>query len=103
MTTRIRELEQSAARLLLDPTSERCPAIRSRLPRPQSLHGLTVGLLDISKPRGDVFLDRIAHHLSERGATVKRFHKPTFTKPAPTELRQEIATSCDLVIEALAD
>jgi hypothetical protein len=34
---------------------------------------------------------------------VLRFQKPTFTKPAPVDLRQEIATRCDAVIEALAD
>ncbi len=103
MTTGTTELERPAGRVLLDPTSERSPAIRQRLPRPQSLRGLTVGLLDISKPRGDVFLDRIEQHLAARGATVQRFRKPTFTKPAPTPLRQEIATTCRLVIEALAD
>jgi hypothetical protein len=34
---------------------------------------------------------------------VKRFRKPTYTKPAPIDLRHEIATTCDVVIEALAD
>ena len=34
---------------------------------------------------------------------VERYAKPTFTKPAPIDLRHEIATQCDLVIEALAD
>ena len=42
---------------ILDPTSERLVVERERLARPASLEGLTVGLLDISKPRGDVFLD----------------------------------------------
>ena len=98
-----RDVQHSTGRILLDPTSERVPATRARLPRPQSIRGLTVGLLDISKPRGDLFLDRIEEHLIARGATVKRFSKPTFTKPAPTELRQQIAASCQLAIEALAD
>ena len=98
-----RDSEQSRNRVLLDPTSERAPAMRARLPRPRSISGLTVGLLDISKPRGDLFLDRIEQHLVARGATVKRFRKPTFTKPAPIDLRQQIAISCQLVIEALAD
>jgi hypothetical protein len=103
MSIRTTQLAPSAGRVLLDPTSERSPAVRERLPRPRLLSGLTVGLLDISKPRGDVFLDRIAQHLSAHGAVVQRFRKPTFTKPAPTALRQEIATTCGLVIEALAD
>ena len=49
----------SEKRVLLDPTSERQLATRERLPRPASIEGLTVGLLDISKPLGDLFLDRI--------------------------------------------
>lgn len=90
-------------RVYLDPTSERSPAMRERVERPASLDGLTVGLLDISKPRGDVFLDRLAGVLTERGLRVERYRKPTFTKPAPVDLRHEIATHCDVVIEALAD
>ena len=90
-------------RLLLDPTSERTVLERSLLPRPGSLQGKTVGLLDISKPRGDVFLNRLEQRLSELGAEVLRFKKPTFTKPAPVDLRHEIATKCEVVIEALAD
>ena len=88
---------------VLDPTGELRPAARERTPRPESLSGLTVGLLDISKPRGNIFLDRVEEKLTELGATVNRYAKPTFTKPAPVDLRHEIATSCDAVIEALAD
>jgi hypothetical protein len=90
-------------RLLLDPTSERTVLQRSLLPRPETLRGKTVGLLDISKPRGDVFLNRLEQRLTEMGAEVLRFKKPTFAKPAPVDLRHEIATKCELVIEALAD
>jgi hypothetical protein len=91
------------SRTVLDPTGERTVAERTRLARPVSLDGLTVGLLDISKARGDVFLDRLEQRLTDVGATVKRFRKPTFTKPAPVDLRHEIATQCQVVIEALAD
>jgi hypothetical protein len=88
---------------LLDPTGERSPTTRARTARPASLDGLTVGLLDISKARGNVFLDRVASTLQARGHAVVRFAKPTFTKPAPIDLRHEITTTCDVVIEALAD
>jgi hypothetical protein len=91
------------SKLLLDPTSERTVLERARLPRPVSLRGKTIGLLDISKPRGDVFLNRVEQRLTEFGATVHRYKKPTFAKPAPIDLRHEIATQCELVIEALAD
>jgi hypothetical protein len=89
--------------ILLDPTSERVPAERPRAARLAALDGKTVGLLDIAKPRGDVFLDRLESKLAERGAKVLRFKKPTFTKPAPIDLRHEIAQQCDAVVEALAD
>jgi hypothetical protein len=88
---------------ILDPTSESNPSTRRLLARPADIKGHTIALLDISKPRGNVFLDRIEELLTERGAQVKRFAKPTFTKPAPVDLRHEIATQCTLVIEALAD
>lgn len=88
---------------ILDPTGEVTPAEVTLIERPASLEGLTVGLLDISKPRGDVFLDRLQSQLEERGAAVERFAKPTFTKPAPADLRYEISQRCHVVIEALAD
>ena len=91
------------ARFVLDPTGERQVAERQRLDRPATLAGLRVGLLDISKPRGDVFLDRLEARLTDVGARVQRYRKPTFSKPAPVDLRHEISTQCDVVIEALAD
>ncbi len=89
--------------LVLDPTSETGTAARARNERLPSLAGKTVGLLDISKPRGNVFLDRIQELLERDGATVRRYAKPTFAKPAPVDLRHEIAVQCHAVIEALAD
>ena len=91
------------ARVLLDPTAERAPAERQVTARPGSLDGLTVGLLDISKARGDVFLDRLDALLQADGVRTVRYRKPTFAKPAPVDLRHEIATQCEVVIEALAD
>ena len=88
---------------LLDPTNERRVSTMERVGRPKSLRGLTVGLLDISKARGDVFLDRLEERLSEMGADVRRFKKPTFTKPAPVDVRHEITNQCQVVIQALAD
>jgi hypothetical protein len=89
--------------LLLDPTGELSPAQRLPLAKPASLAGLTVGLLDISKARGDVFLDRLESLFQSRGVKTLRFKKPTFTKPAPLPLIQEIAGKVDVVVEALAD
>jgi hypothetical protein len=89
--------------VLLDPTSELNPGVREVLPRLASLEGKTVGLLDINKPRGDVLLDRLEFLFSEQGVTVKRYSKPTMTRVAPLEVKQQIAKECDAVVEALAD
>ena len=89
--------------IMLDPPSEQEPAQRQLLPRPESLDGLTVGLLDISKPRGDVFLDQLDALLSGKGITVKRYKKPTFARVAPVDLQQQIANEVDVVVEGLAD
>lgn len=91
------------ARELLDPTSERTPARRERMPRPSSLDGLTVGLLDIAKARGDVFLDRVEALMNARGLIVERFRKPIFAKVLPAELAFLVSTRCHVVVEALAD
>ena len=88
---------------ILDPTAERSVAARPRLARPESLNGVKVGLLDIAKSKGDIFLDRLEQRLSERGLEVHRYAKPTNTRPAPTPLYQQIADEVDVVIEALSD
>jgi len=89
---------------IVDPTDERTPIRRSLAKRSGAIKG-TVALLDIAKPRGDVLMARLADRLAERapGVAIKRYRKPTFTKPAPEELRRRIAGESDFVIEALAD
>ena len=89
--------------ILLDPTAELSPIEKQILPRLTSLKGATIGLLDISKPRGKEFLDAVATLLENKGAIVRRYAKPTFTRIAPRELSQRISSECDAVIEGLAD
>jgi len=88
---------------VLDPTNETAATKREITERSASIEGMTIGLLDISKARGDVFLDRVEELLTDHGASVNRYRKPTFAKPAPVDLRHEIAENCTAVIEALAD
>ncbi len=88
----------------LDPTDS-AAAPRRHAPRLSSLEGKVVALLDISKPKGNFFLDRIEELLRAEGRprAVLRVAKPTFAKPAPDALRQEVLASADAVVEALAD
>jgi len=89
---------------IMDPTNERVPVTRTITPRPSAISG-NVAFLDISKPRGNVLIDRLEELLRQRlpEVTFNRYAKPTFTKPAPDALRQQIQAENDFVIEALAD
>ena len=88
----------------LDPTDS-VAVPRKTAPRPSSLDGKVVTLLDISKAKGDHLLDRLEELLRERARpkAIVRKKKPTFARPAPAPLREEIAGETDVLIEALAD
>jgi len=89
---------------LVNPLDERSATSRAPAPRLDGLKGKTIALLDISKPGGSVFLDRLEHLLVDRHgvASVVRVSKPTYTKPAPAEVLEGLCF-VDGVIEALAD
>ena len=89
---------------ILDPTDERVPVARTITPRSGAITG-RVSLLDISKPRGHVLIDQLERQLRSRlpEVTFTRYSKPTFTKPAPDDLRQRIRAENDFLVEALAD
>lgn len=73
-------------------------------PRPSTLAGKRVTLLSISKPKSAEYLNEVERLLVARyGVIVTRVFKPTFTKPAPRELIDQVAAGSDAVIEALAD
>ena len=90
--------------VIVNPLNESQQTGVSAPPRLKTLEGKAVGLLDISKPGGSIFLDRIERLLKERyGVTrVVREVKPTFTKRAPDEVIEKLR-GVDAVIEALAD
>jgi hypothetical protein len=73
-------------------------------PRLAALQGRRIALLDISKPGGSHFLDRLESILKTRygAAAIVRETKPTFSKPAPASLIEKLR-GADAVIEALAD
>jgi len=89
---------------LVSPFDERHQEPVPLAPRVRMLPGARVTLLSISKPKSAEFLDELERILVEQhGVVVSRMSKPTFTKPAPAELIDQVAGSCDAVVEALAD
>ncbi len=89
--------------VLLDPTAERSPARVAPRPRPRLAPGLRIGLVDISKARGDVFLAQLSRRLEILGLSIRHFRKPTYARVAPLALQQRLAAECDVALLALAD
>ena len=89
---------------ILDPLGFGKQASQSLAPRLSGLQGKTLGLLDIGFPNGNLFLDRIEELLKERYgvAEVLRRAKPSPARPAKKEVREELASRCDAIIEALS-
>ena len=90
--------------IILDPTDERAPLARRPAARPARLEG-ALGIIDIAKARGDVFCDEVERLVRGRlpSLEIVRLRKPTYTKPAPDDLRDEVGARCRAVIQALAD
>lgn len=88
----------------LDPTGV-LTVPRKTAARPTSLDGKVITLLDISKGNSNHLLDRFEELLRERARpkAILRKRKPTFARPAPDDLRQEVLRESELLIEALAD
>ena len=88
----------------VSPIDDRHRAPVAFAPRLESLRGASVALIDIAKPKGREFLDRVEELLrDEHGVEeVVRLTKPTFTRPAPPDVLSE-AQRCGAVLVALAD
>ncbi|MBZ5523066.1 MAG: hypothetical protein LAP21_12585 [Acidobacteriia bacterium] len=89
---------------LVNPMNE--TVVRASTPpaRLTTLAGKKIGLLDISKPGGSFFLDRLEKILRERYQVtdILRAKKPTYTKNAPDAVIEQLR-GMDAVIEGLAD
>ncbi|GAA3198972.1 UGSC family (seleno)protein [Microbacterium terregens] len=92
--------------LLLDPTGMEDGAQNSTLsPRPVSLRGLTIGLLDNTKPNATMLLNEIARELQDHheAGESRLYTKDYFGTPLSQELLEQIAGECDVVITAVGD
>jgi hypothetical protein len=87
----------------VSPFDEQHRAHEPLAPRRAGIEGARVALLDITKRRGDEFLDHIETRLQAQGAQTFRISKQIFSKPASPEIIRRIADRGDLAVEGLAD
>jgi hypothetical protein len=89
---------------IVHPGNESVPSAALPPARLKSLAGKKIGLLDISKPGGSIFLDRLEEILRTKHgvADVLRTKKPTFSKNAPQQIMEQLR-GMDAVVEGLAD
>lgn len=90
-------------RTLLDPTGEHESVARRLAARPKSLEDITIGILDIGKARGDVYLNQLARRMTERGLTVKRYAKPTPSRLASADTKARMKSEVGAAVIGLAD
>jgi hypothetical protein len=92
--------------VLLDPTGMEDQATDSTLsPRPVSLKGLTIGLLDNTKSNATMLLNEIAKELQEHhgAGDARMYTKDYFGTPVKQSLLDQIVDECDVVITGVGD
>ncbi len=92
--------------VLVNPVNEPTAAQSGGLAqRPSGLQGTRVGLLDNSKNKAGLLLDRVAAILDERYgfASIVRHRKPSSAKPVAPEVIAEWASTCDVAIVGVGD
>jgi hypothetical protein len=89
---------------IVHPGNESVPKAAAPPRRLTRLKGKRIGLLDISKPGGSFFLDRLEEILRTKYgvAEVVRTRKPTYAKNAPAQIIEQLR-GMDAVVEGLAD
>lgn len=91
---------------ILDPTGASDAASDTTLaPRPSTLEGKTLGLLDNGKPNGAAVLEEVGRQLRQRYALkeVLMYTKPYFGTPVEPTQTQKIFEECDFAITAIGD
>ena len=92
---------------LLDPTGDGDRGTDTALaqPRPQSLAGLVVGLLENTKPNATVLLRAVGRELREKYGVreVRMFSKSYFGTPVEESVVQQMLHHCDFAVAAIGD
>ncbi len=89
---------------LVPPVDPKLTEGRGMAPRPTSLDGLRIGLLDNRKSNANVLLDALGRGLQEEHgvASTTMLVKPIFSRPSPDELITELE-DYDAVLTAIGD
>jgi hypothetical protein len=90
---------------IYDPTTEATGRKINFVPRPKSLKGLRVGLIDNTKHNSDQILLRVAGILErEHGAKAHLIRRKKSSGAAPSpELLAEYKADCDVVVAGVGD
>jgi hypothetical protein len=94
------------SRVILDPTGEvERGEDRALSPRPGTLHGATLALLDNGKPNAALLLEEVGRQLSERFRLqdIKAFTKDYFGTPVDRTQVERIVASCNFAVTAVGD
>ena len=92
---------------VLDPTGEGDQGTNTSLamPRPQSLAGLIVGLLENTKPTAVPLLEAVGRELKDKYGVreVRMFRKGYFGTPVEESVVQQMLHNCDFAVAAIGD
>ena len=90
---------------LLDPTTEAATQAIAYVPRPDSLRGKRIALIENTKFNSDNLLVRIGNILvNEYGAsTARMWRKKNASVPAHEEIIEEVRKTCDVVVAGVGD
>jgi hypothetical protein len=90
---------------IVDPAGSSAATTRNLAVRPGSLEGVTIALLDNSKPNARVLLERLGALLAAQGGArgVRVWSKAGSSIGAPAVVLEEIASSSRVALTASAD
>jgi hypothetical protein len=90
---------------IVDPIGTSAASVGALAGRPRSLEGVTIALLDNSKPNAGVLLERVGALLAARGGAraVKAWSKPGSSVGATAAVLEEIAATARVALTASAD
>ena len=90
---------------LLDPTTEATARRIDYVPRPDSLQGKRVALIENTKLNSDRNLEKIGQILKEEYGVREThlYHKRNASVPAHEEIIAEVKQSCDVMVAGIGD